>query len=88
MISQHSQRFTIAWVLLLAITLIGYAVAENLYLQTISVAMIMLLSGYKARLILYQFMELGGAPLAFRVFFNCWLLVCVGMITGLFWAAT
>ena len=83
-----SRRFTIAWVLLTLVTLAGFAVAETIDLRAASVGLIMALSGYKVRLILYRFMELGKTPPAFRVFFNLWLVVCVLMIFGLFWLAS
>lgn len=75
---------TTAWLALMVLTLSGFLSAEYGTLQVVAVAAVMALSAIKARIVLYQFMELGSLPLALQVFFNAWLVVCAGMIVGLF----
>lgn len=87
MISSSSQRLTGAWILLVAVTLISFFVAEHPYVRIISIAAVLALSGYKVLLVLYRFMELGKVPIGLRLFFNLWVLVCVSIIFGLYWYA-
>lgn len=82
-----SRRLTLAWATLIAVTLLGFIVTEVVPLRVIAVAAIMVITGFKVRLVLYQFMELNTLPTELRRFFNLWLLVCCGIIFGLYWYA-
>ncbi len=84
MIKAFAKSPTAAWVALMVLTLSGFLSAEYGTQQILAVAAIMTLSAIKARLVLYQFMELSELPLAIRVFFNAWLVVCAGFIVTLF----
>lgn len=83
----EGQHFARAWLLLVVLTLISFFVAEQLSMRLLAIAAIMVFSGFKVRLVLYRFMELGKLPLPFRIFFNVWITVCSSMIFGLYWYA-
>jgi len=81
------RRLGLVWLILVVVTVSGFTIAEGTLTRTLSIALVMVLSGIKARLVLYEFMELHETPIGFRVFFNAWLTFVVLMIIGLYWAA-
>lgn len=50
-------------------------------------ALIMLIAGIKARLVIIHFMDLGHAPWPWRLFFEAWWVVVTAMIVAGFWLA-
>lgn len=81
------RRLNLVWLVLVVVTVSGFTIAEASLTRMLSIAVVMVLSGVKARLVLYEFMELHEAPIGFRVFFNVWLGFVVLMIISLNWAA-
>ncbi|TVT48660.1 MAG: prokaryotic cytochrome C oxidase subunit IV family protein [Denitromonas halophila] len=80
----EERKLGVAWLTLVVVTVTGFTIAEAVFIKPLSVALVMALSGVKARLVLYRFMELNEAPTGLRVFFNAWLLICVLMIFGFY----
>jgi hypothetical protein len=52
-----------------------------------SAAAVMFVAALKGRAVILYFMELKGAPRAWRLAFEMWILLCTGLIVAL-WAAS
>ncbi|WP_066522072.1 MULTISPECIES: cytochrome C oxidase subunit IV family protein [Sphingobium] len=81
----HSIRLTGIWALLIAVSLASFLMAEYHHARMLAVAVVMAIAGFKVRLVLYHFMDLGTVPPGFRWFFNCWVITCSVMIFGIYW---
>ena len=77
-----------AWILLLLISVASFTVAEYLGERHVAIAIIMLIAGIKAGIVLFRFMDLGEAPRGIRVYFLLWTAVCSGVPIGLWWLAS
>lgn len=81
------QPATLVWAILIFLTVVGFIVIDYSLRSTLGVAIVMLLSAVKVRLVLYHFMELSGISKGLQIFFNIWLLLCPSMIFLLYWLA-
>ena len=76
---------TMTWVMLVVATIGSFTAAEYLPQRHVAVAVILLVSAFKVRAIIRNFMELRHAPAPWRIMFDAWTAVCALMITGLCW---
>ena len=81
------QPATTAWAVLMILTVAGFFAIDYSLRSTLGVAIVMLLSAVKVRLVLYRFMELAETPIGLRIFFNIWLVLCASVIFSLYWLA-
>ncbi|MFT3792291.1 MAG: cytochrome C oxidase subunit IV family protein [Rudaea sp.] len=70
----------VAFALLVAATLASTWAAEHEAGGRAMVALVLLLAGFKARLVVLEFMELRHAPLPWRIAFETWIAAVVAMI--------
>jgi caa(3)-type oxidase subunit IV len=75
----------LVWLGLVAATLAGWWLAEHQGAGHWTVLLIMLIAAAKARAVVLHFMELGAAPLRWRLFFEAWVLLSAGTVAGLYW---
>lgn len=81
------QPATITWTILMVLTISGFVAIDFSLRSTLGVAVVMLLSAVKVRLVLYRFMEIAETPVGLRIFFNIWLTLCASVIFVLYWLA-
>lgn len=81
------QPATITWAILMVLTISGFVAIDFSLRSTLGVAVVMLLSAVKVRLVLYRFMEIAETPVGLRIFFNIWLVLCASVIFLLYWLA-
>ena len=76
---------TLVWALLMLASCIStWGLSKNGVSATTATVLMMLIAAVKVRLILIHFMELGHAPLAWRLLFEGWNIVCVCAIVALY----
>ena len=80
---------TLVWLALLAATFVSFALAESASTVRIASALVMLIAGFKVRLVFLYFMELGGGAMPWRAIAELWLagvtsliVVCQLIATG------
>jgi hypothetical protein len=72
-----------AWIALVVITMLSFAVAESSGIAgDIETAVVITAAAVKGRIILVRFMGARSFPLAWRLFFDGWLLVNAAVILG------
>ena len=79
---------TRAWLLLVAITLVSFALAEGAAPPRLATTLVMLIAAFKVRVVIAYFMELRWRPLPWRVLFECWTVAVTLMILGGYWLAS
>jgi len=73
---QTRRALTWAWITLVAITVLSFTVAESSGIAgDIETAIVIAAAALKGRVILVWFMGVRSFPLAWRTFFDAWLLV-------------
>lgn len=79
-------RTTAIWLLLIVATLLAWAMGHGIGLGNPMHAgiAIIVVSMIKFRFILFEFMELRGAPAAMRLVGELWVLVLAAVLVGLF----
>ena len=85
MTAQRAADF--AWLALVAATVGSWWLAEHRGAGAWTVSLVMSVAVFKVRLVLLHFMELNLAPRAWRLAFDAWTLVGVGLIVALWWAS-
>jgi hypothetical protein len=73
------------WLGLLAATLAAWWLAEHQGAAVWIGPLIILIAAAKARAVVLHFMELGAAPLVWRLFFEAWVLLSAGTVAGPYW---
>ncbi|MBI4693939.1 MAG: cytochrome C oxidase subunit IV family protein [Gammaproteobacteria bacterium] len=80
---------TLVWLALLGATALSFALAESAGAVRIASALVMLIAGFKVRLVFLYFMELGGGAMPWRAIAELWvagvttlIVVCYLMATG------
>jgi hypothetical protein len=72
-----------AWIGLVVVTLLSFTVAESSGVAgDIETAIVIVAAAFKGRIILVWFMGARSFPLAWRLFFDAWLLVNAAVILG------
>jgi heme/copper-type cytochrome/quinol oxidase subunit 4 len=74
-----------AWVVLVALTVLGVAAAEYAASAKFAAAVVILIAGIKIDLIGSHFMELNWSSRPWRLLFECWILVVVCIVLGGYW---
>lgn len=75
---------TRAWLVLVAATLLVFALTENGAPARISTIAIMLIATFKIRLVFLYFMELASGAKPWRMFAEVWMLVVTGIVVGVY----
>jgi len=71
---------TLAWLTLLAATAVSFALAESAGAARLASAAVVLIAGFKVRLVFLHFMELAGGAMPWRVIAELWLAGVTGLI--------
>jgi hypothetical protein len=75
------------WLLLVAATLIGWFVTEDVEAARWGSTTVILIAAFKINLVIAHFMELDWQPAAYRIVLSGWILVVSAIIIGGIWAA-
>ena len=75
---------TRAWLVLVAATLLVFALTENDAPARIATIAIMLIATFKIRLVFLYFMELAGGAKPWRMFAEVWMLGVTGIVVGVY----
>ncbi len=73
---------TLAWFALLAATSLSFALAESSGAARLASATIVVIAGFKVRLVFLYFMELGGGAMPWRAIAELWLAGVTILIVG------
>lgn len=77
---------TLVWLALMIATAAStWGLRGGLATSLVASVAIMLIAGVKVRLVIIHFMELGHAPLPWRLFFEAWWVVVTAIIIAGFW---
>lgn len=77
------------WLLLMALTLVSFALFEGRLLASLSTLVIVAIAACKARLVVKHFMEVAHAPGHWRFLYETWVFVAAAIIViGHYVAAT
>ncbi|MCK9285390.1 MAG: cytochrome C oxidase subunit IV family protein [Rhodocyclaceae bacterium] len=77
---------TLVWaVLMLATCASTWWLKSGAATSMLATAAILVIAAVKVRLVIIHFMELGDAPLKWRIFFELWVIVFSGVILAGFW---
>lgn len=80
---QTNRALSTAWIALVLITVLSFAVAETSGLASdLETAVVIAAAAVKGRIILVWFMGLRSFPMPWRVFFDAWLLINAAVIVG------
>ncbi len=79
---------TRAWLALVAVTLVSFALAEGAASPRLAATLVMLIAAFKVRLVVVHFMELRWRPLPWRVLLECWTVAITLVIVGGYWLAS
>ena len=82
------QPATRAWLVLVAVTLVSFALAEGAASPKFAATAVMIIAALKVRLVVSHFMELRWRPLPWRVLFECWTVAITLVIVGGYWLAS
>jgi hypothetical protein len=76
------------WLLLVTATLISWWLVERRGIGAhVATTTALLIAGFKARMVLQNFMELRTAPPIWRAVFDAWVVVFIGSILAGYWIA-
>jgi hypothetical protein len=76
---------SIVWAALMLATYTStWGLSKELVSTSTATMLIMLIAAVKVRLIMIHFMELGHAPLAWRLLFEGWTVACTALILGMY----
>jgi len=75
---------TRAWLVLVAATLVVFALAEHTTSARMITVAIMLIATFKVRLVFLYFMELESGVLPWRLVATAWMVIVTGIIVGLY----
>ena len=77
---------TLVWVVLMLATCAStWWLKSGATTSMLATAAILVIAAVKVRLVMIHFMELGDAPLKWRIFFELWVIVFSGVILAGFW---
>jgi heme/copper-type cytochrome/quinol oxidase subunit 4 len=83
----HRSRATRVWAMLVALTLVAFAVAEQSTSARLAATSVILIAAFKVRLVFIHFMELEWRPLPWRLLFELWTVASAAIIIGGYWLA-
>ncbi len=80
----------VAWLLLIALTLMSWYLSGGLSLEyknanQFTTSVLFLFAFFKVRLIIIYFMGVGAAPLILRLLFEVWVLVMCAILIAMYW---
>jgi len=75
----------LVWLALVLTTIGSWWIAEHHDIGELTVLAVMAIALVKCRLVFLHFMELKSAPVALRLFYEIWIVACVGMILMFQW---
>jgi hypothetical protein len=71
----------------LALTLFGFALAEQSVSARVGATSVILVAAIKVRLVFVHFMELEWRPLPWRLLFELWTVASAAILIGGYWLA-
>lgn len=73
---------SLVWIVLIVATCINIGMADESRpaLMAFGAVVIVSVAAIKIRLVIFHFMEIAGAPLPWRLFFDAWLLAVSGAV--------
>jgi heme/copper-type cytochrome/quinol oxidase subunit 4 len=80
-------RATRVWLVLVALTLASFALAEGAHAARLAATAVILIAAFKVRLVFVYFMELEWKPLPWRFLFELWTVASAAIIIGGYWVA-
>ena len=75
------------WLILVSLTLFGFALAEQSISARLAATSVILVAAVKVRLVFVNFMELEWRPLPWRLLFELWTVASAAIIVGGYWLA-
>ncbi|MFM2098708.1 MAG: Prokaryotic Cytochrome oxidase subunit [Pseudomonadota bacterium] len=75
------------WLMLIAATLISWAVTENMPSARLGSTAVILIAAFKINMVIAHFMELKWQPRPFRLVLSGWIALVSLIIIGGMWAA-
>jgi Prokaryotic Cytochrome C oxidase subunit IV len=75
------------WLILIAATLISWAVTENMPAARLGSTAVILIAAFKINMVIAHFMELKWQPRPFRLVLSGWIALVSLIIIGGMWAA-
>lgn len=76
---------TATWLVMVALTIVSFALAERTGTAQLAAAVAILIGAFKARLIFLNFMELEWRPV--RLVYEAWVIAATVVILGSYWRA-
>jgi len=81
------ERATMVWLGLMTATCVStWGLSRDALRPSVAMVGIFLLAAVKVHYVMLDFMELRGAPVPARLFFQLWIVAVIGLILG-FWFA-
>jgi len=80
-------RATRVWLILVALTLARFALAEEASAAGLAATCVILIAAFKVRLVFVYFMELEWKPAPWRFLFELWTVASAVIIIGGYWLA-
>ena len=78
---------TRVWIILVAATLLLFALAESADASKTTIAVVIAIAAFKVRMVFLHFMELRTGAMPWRAIAEVWLLAVTGLIIGAYWIA-
>lgn len=75
---------TLTWLVLVAATLVLYALAEQVAVSRGAIACVILIAAFKVRLVFLQFMELKSGAMPWRLVAEVWIVVVTAILLGVY----
>ena len=85
--SKRPSRITIAWLSLMALTVLAYGLSRiDGSLQHGITIIIVIVAFVKVRLVSMEYMEIRNSPIILRLFFECWISILGAIIAFTYYA--
>jgi hypothetical protein len=84
----HARSAVLVWLTLVCATVASWWLVEHHLVQPqLATTAVLVIAAIKARLVFLNFMELAGAPLAWRAVLEVWAALVAGMLIAGYWFA-
>lgn len=81
----HRSPAFFAWAVLVAATLISWALVEETDAAHIAATAAILIGGFKVNMVVSHFMEVRWQPSPYRIVLSCWIAGVMAIILGFYW---
>ena len=81
-----TRHASLVWLaLMLATCITTWGLSKDAFAARVATVSTIAIAAVKIRLVLLHFMELRHAPWPWRLFFEGWVVVCAGVVIGIYW---